>query len=354
MPTPEGTRETILYPDFWITTDLAAELPDASAGRHKPDTNPMPTGWRHFDNHAKNVDLDYQNPMVKIQTKDKGLLGFVPGGEEQIDVSVATHAPTFQDLLFTTGMRSAMAAAIAQIQTLTITTGNSGGSSETVNVSLDSGTGELTVFPVVIAAGTDASAAAAAIRATSFTGFTVGGTGAAVIFTATTAGPRLPGAFQGAGSVAGTMAAPSPAGRGQIDAAYQDPTYRHFFMICVEGLSPEGGLFDKDKLARALFFKVTPAEEGGGGGGRRGGGGGGGGGGRRRGGGGGGGGGRGGGQGEPGKVPWGWSGEDAWLQVALSIETLSNALAKDKLIAAGYPEAVHDPRNRHVLYFQDV
>ncbi len=350
MPTPSGSFHSILFPDFWITNDLLADLPDASAGRHKPVTNPMPTGWRHFDNHSKNVDLDYKNDQIPIQTKDAGLLGFVPGGNEQIDVSVATHAPTFQDLLFSTGLRRAIAAAVAQINSLTLSAGNTAGTSVTVNVNLDTGTGILTAFPVVIIATQTADQAAATIRATAFTGHTTGGTGPTVTFTSIATGSRVSATFQGAGSVAGTMTTPTK-GRGQIDAAYQDPKYRYHFMVCIEGEVQEGGLFATRKLARALFFNVTPAEEGGGGGKRGGGGGGGGGGGRRKGGGGGG--GRGG-QADPGKLSWGWSGEDAWLQVALALETLKNPAATTKLTAANYPLAVHDPQGRHVLYFTDL
>lgn len=333
MPTPAGSVETILSPTFHITNDLTVDLP----ARSLPRGGAMPAGWRLFDYHAENVKVDFQKTDIAIRTKDKGVLGYVPGEDSEISVEVTTHAPTFEDLLLSTGMRKATAAAAAEVLSLTITAAATGTANATVTL-------DGTATTVALTTGDTASGVATKIRAATFPGYTTGGAGATVTFTAAAAGFKGTSSYNpGTTGATGTMTTTTYGGT-EITSAYQDPNYRQYVMICIEGFAQEGGLFDENQLVRFFGYRGTPAESGGG----RGGGGGGGGGGRRRGGGGGG--GRGGANAEPGQMQWGWAGEDSWLQVKLNLEFLPNANAAAKLTAAGYPLALHDPNGRANLF----
>lgn len=338
MPTEAGSVETIFSPTFYVTDDLLADLP----AYNLPKGGAWPTGWRKFDNHAENVRLDFQNPQVAIRTKDRGVLGYVPGEEDEISVTAITHAPTLQDLLFSTNLRKAEAAAQTQVVVLDI----SGTATAAGTMLVDPG-GLASPVSVAIASADTAAAAATKVAAETYTGYTdaVEDTDN-VRFTASAAGYKPAPSVSGV--PAGLTATFTVVTRGAEDttAAYLDKSFRHLFMVGIEGMVAEGALFDTERIARFFAYRVTPAEEGGGG--RRGGGGGGGGGGRRRGGGGGGGG------ADPGAMQWGWSGDDAWYQVALNIECLPNANAATKLTAAGYPTALHDPNGRANLFFPKV
>jgi uncharacterized membrane protein YgcG len=338
LPTPAGSGVTIFNPKFWISDTLTSDLPDADLALGAA----WPTGWRLFDNHAENVKIDFQNPQVAIRTKDRGVLDYIPGDEDEISLTVQTHAPEFQDLLYTTNTRKYLAAATMQVLTLTVTAAATATASANVTVNG-------TMVPVALTTGDATTAVATKIRAASFTGYTTGGTGAVVTFTATTAGAKGAYAYDANGTGATATFAVTTPGRGAITASIMDKTYRHYMMVGVEGYAKAGGLFTEDHIARFMAFRATPAEEGGGR--RGGGGGGGGGGGRRRGGGGGG--GRGGG-GDPGSMQWGWAGEDGWLQVSLNVECLSNPNASTLLTDANYPTGIHDPLGRAVLYFTET
>lgn len=302
----------------------------------------VPPGWRKFQNFADNVKIDFQNSQIPVRTKDNGVLFYMPSGEDEISLTAQTHSPNWQDMLWTTGMREAVAAAQNEIATLVLSAGNTAASAVTVTIRLFAGNGTFTDYPVSIAATQTADQAAATIRGTAFAGYTTGGTGATVTFTATTAGERGDATFTGSGSVAGTMTITQAAPK--VTAGILDKGFKHYFRIFIEGFAEEGGLFAENQLVRFFGMKVTPAEAGGGRGG------GGGGGGRR-----GGGGGRGGGgQADPGSVVMGFSGEGGNFSVALNIEFLSDPGAAAALSAAGYPVAVHDPAGRAAWYNHEI
>ena len=341
MTTPAGTTGTIFNPTF-LVGPLTADLPKRSDPK-----GTVPTGFRKFENLADNLQVDFQNSQIAVDTVDNGTLMYIPGRNAEISLTAVTHSPTWQDMLWSTGMREAIAAAATQVSVLTLSGTASASGTMLINP------GGITPVSVAIASTDTAAAAATKIAAATYPGYTDAvGTGAdddVVTFTAAAAGAK------GTPSVSGTPTGltatftTTTVGGPKVTAGIVDRTYKHYFRLIVEGDAEEGGLFPESQLVRLFGFKVTPAEEGGGGGGR---GGGGGGGGRRRGGGGG---GRGGGGGaSPGAVPLGYAGEGANYAVALNIEFLSDPNAAAALTTAGYPSAIHDPDGRAVWYNHEI
>lgn len=330
MTTLAGTGGTIFTPTIYVGGPTAV-LPKRS--------DPMGTlvaGWRKFQNLADNISVDFQNPQIAVRTKDNGVLFYMPSGEDEISLTAQTHSPTWEDTLWTTGMREAIAAALAQVSTLTL----SGTATASGNIVVNPG--GITPVSIAIASADTAAAAATKVAAGTYPGYTAQATSGVVTFTATVAGvkatPSVSGAPTGLTAAFTTTAAGAP----KVTAGILDKSYKHYFRIYIEGFAGEGGMFPESQMVRFFGMRVTPAEEGGGG---RGGGG-------RRGGGGGGGGGRrgGGGQADPGKVVMGFSGEGGNFSVALNIEFLSDPNAAAALTAAGYPVSVHDPAGRAAWY----
>lgn len=331
MTTPAASGVTILTPTIWTGTDnVALPLRGLAMGED------WPAGWKKFQNVADNITIDFQNPQIPIRTKDNGVIAYMPSGEDEISLSAVTHAPEWEHLLWTTGMQSSVAAASAQVTTLTITGTATAGGTMLVNP------GGITPVPIALINTDTASAAATKVAAGTYPGYTPVANAGVVTFTATAAGVKGTPSVSGTPTGLTAVFATTTSGANEVTAGILNKDYRTYFRVGVEGFAAEGGLFDEDHFVRFFGMKVTPAEAGGGRGG------GGGGGGRRGGGGGGGGGGRGGGgvNADPGRIVAGWAGEGGNVQVALNIEFLSDPNAATAFSTAGYPVAVHDPAGR--------
>jgi hypothetical protein len=331
VTTPAGTTFTILTPTIWVSTDTDVALPKRSLGYQED----WPTGWEKFENLVENINVDFQNPQIPIPTKDHGILGYMPSGDDSLSLTAMTNAPKWQHLLWSTGMQEHIDAAKTQVTVLTLSGTASASGTMLVNP------GGITPVSIAIASSDTAAAAATKVAAGTYAGYAAVASGAAVTFTASAAGAK--GAPSVSGTPAGLTAVFSTTTEGvpKVTAGILNKDYRPYFRIGIEGTGQEGGLFTEDEMIRFFGMKVTPAEAAGGGGGR---GGGGGGGGRR---GGGGGGGRGGGaNANPGSVVFGWAGEGGNLQVALNIEFLTDPNAAAAFTAAGYPTSIQDSVGR--------
>jgi hypothetical protein len=334
MTTPRGSGGTIFSPKIYVGTPDAA-LPS----RNLPIDGEWPTGWRRFENLADNITVDFQNPQVPVRSIDNGVLFYMPSGEDEVSVLATTHTPEWQDHLWSTGMREAIAAATAQVSVLALT------GTATADGSILVNPGGITPVSIALVDTDTAAAAATKIAAGTYPGYTPAVTGSTnVTFTATDVGTGGSTSVSGVpAGLTGTFST-TTAGGPKVTAGILDKDYRHYLRLGIEGYAEEGGLFDEVQTVRFFGMKCTPAEAGGG----RGGGGGGGGGGRAGGGGGGGGGGRGGGgsNASPGAVPMGYAREGGNYQVALNLEFLPDPTAAAAFTTAGYPEALHDPIGR--------
>jgi uncharacterized membrane protein YgcG len=336
VTTPAGTTGTIFNPSVWVSFDPAAALPKRSL----PLGSAFETPWEKIENFADNIPIDFANPQLEVDTRDHGVLFYMPAGGDGVSFPLVTEAPKWEHLLLSTGMQEFVDVAKAQVTTITMSGTATAGGTMLVNP------GGITPVSIAIASADTAAAAAGKIAAGVYPGYAVAAVGAVVTFTAASAGSK------GAPSVSGTpagltaTAATPTEGVDEVTAGILNRFYQPRFRIIVEGFAAEGGLFPESQMVRLFFFRATSAEVGGGGGARGGGGGGG-----RRAGGGGGGGARGGGGGaSPGSITAGWAGEGGHLRVALDIKALPDPGAAAALTLAGYPAPVQDPVGRFAWY----
>jgi hypothetical protein len=249
MPTPAGTTFAVLDPVFrWAF--LKSVLP----ARELPYGGLWPAAWKDIEDTVNGAGVTFRNPRTAITGDRKGRLGDVPAGDDGVAIGLDNRLPTMEFLAMISYLESVVtpsAAAVAEVASLTISAAPTANGD--VTVTLD---GVATAVAVVT---TDtADGVATKIRNTAFAGWTTGGSGATVTFTATTAGAKAGANSYSAGTtgVTGTMSTTT-----EGSAALPELGTRHLrksktarFMLGFEGLALEGSLFDVDTMIRGICY----------------------------------------------------------------------------------------------------
>lgn len=249
LTTPRGRQPAILDPTIWWAP-LQTKLP----ARALPFGAPWPA-WNLIYDTANGAAFTIRNPQVAISGDKRGRLRSAPGEDFGVALGLDNRTPTEEFMDLVSNLASSVLATQNYVASLRITTGNTAASTVTVNVNLSNALGVLVAFPVVIPANASAIAAADAIRAATFAGYTTGGAPGTdtVTFTSTTTGTRTEATFTTAGSVVGQM--------GTAQVYSPETTVKTFdrsrlsrFMVGLEGVVEAGTWRDVDTMVRAVVY----------------------------------------------------------------------------------------------------
>lgn len=218
-------------------------------------------GWstREIVDTVNGLAVTKRNPRTPVVGERLGRLGQVRSGDAGVAVGMQLALPTFEFMKIISSLSTVDVAAAAHVDSLLVGAGNTATTAVSVTVRLDTGNGALTDFVVSIPASTDATGAATAIRGAAYTGYTTGGTGATVTFTATATGRRIAGVFVGSGSVTGTMTQTRQGNKAR-KTDYLNEQANNNVMLGFEGIAQAGSLFEVDTMIRGLCYKVENTE----------------------------------------------------------------------------------------------
>jgi hypothetical protein len=219
------------------------------------------TGWTQVKNTEEGAVISTSVPKEDIDSDENSGLGVVPEGGDQINISFTSMTPDMDLVEYLAQLTKEEVAGTAEVQTLTVTAPATSDGNVTVTLNGVA----YTVGVTSASEGTTANLAtrlrSSANYSPSLSGWNLSGSGSSVIFTSTTAEPKL-GAFSlGAGGTgaAGTFAETTPGEYG----------YKRFsldregrqFMIGIEGKFDENSLYADSGFVRAFGYKVEQTDE---------------------------------------------------------------------------------------------
>jgi hypothetical protein len=247
---------------YWALPGTA--IPDRSVPYNEDaSTNLWPEGWNRLVDTVNGVQATFRNPRTPVTSEERGRLGQVAAGDE--GVTLAAQAVSIDmDLLqkisalvktskaATTGVRElALTAGVAVNGAFTVTLN---GVTYTVSgaTTASQGTAANLATYLKVAANYTPS-----LPTTGATGWTLGGTGSNVTYTAATAGARS-GTYAiapGSTGVAGTFTQPT-VGADATDIYSLDKGVDMTFMFGFEGIATAGSLFPDRRWIRGIGYHV--------------------------------------------------------------------------------------------------
>ncbi len=225
----------------------------AIPGPHLAYGDPMPAGWNPIVDTVNGFQATFRNPRAAITSEERGRIGQVPAGDEGTAVALQFRSIGFDLLKLVSALQSRTLAARSEVQTLTVTTGAS--ATGTVTVTLNG-----TAYNVALTgtAPLTTDAVATQLRAAAYAGWTTGGTGSSVVFTASTTGPRngTYGFAAGATGVVAAFGANPTKGINTTEVAELDKNVPMGFMLSVEGIATAGSFFANRRYVRYVMYNV--------------------------------------------------------------------------------------------------
>ena len=218
-------------------------------------------GWNKIVDTVTGVRATFRNPRVAVNSEERGRLGQLPSGDEGVTIAmqfVSIEMPLLQRI---SAMISNTIAARNHVATLSLTSGV--GTNGTFSITLNG-----VVYSV--AGATTASQGTAAnlatylrtpgnyspsLPTTGVNGWTLGGTGSDVVFTATDSSSRS-GSYAlapAATGVAGTFAQTAK-GHGSADIMHLDKNAPMGIAIGFEGIAVAGSLFTGRRWIRGIAY----------------------------------------------------------------------------------------------------
>ena len=253
-----GEVITILEPKIWFSPDVGSQvLPDLI---DLPYGEPWPTGWQRIPFTVNGAQWTFVNPKQDIPSDEVGILDTVPSGADTVNVTLQSRTPTMELIQKIAGMFKQTAAARAHVETLTITSTATGGGN--IIISLPGGPANVST---VVGASNTPTQTGDAVRANSasFTGWTVGGTGGTVTFTATVAGYRSGDAsvsITAATQTAAFSVNPTTQGRSAYERFTLDPSVDNAFLLGMDGHFPANSIRAQAGKARMIAYKVEQTD----------------------------------------------------------------------------------------------
>lgn len=308
---------TFTEPRTWLalkgTKPPALDLP-LDGDWNRDITDPLKR-WFVYDAYVNGVTRTYNNPKEDFNTSDLGTILRRPNGQDSVGLASQTRRPSQRFLKWMDGLAAAAKSAVAAIFTYTV----AGVPSASGDVIVRLGGVAYTV-PIVPTTDTTAALVAAKLRNTAnytpaLTGWTLGGSGTAVTFTASTAGakPDTSVNVSGvAGLTAGTLAV-TQRGHADVEAYWLDPYEDNDFMVGLEGYAvPSDDPDAPARLMRWVGFNVS----------------------------------------QSGNVANrdDWTGNDGNVQPALAVECQSIVIPDSQLEGTGITRALLDPKGRETMW----
>ncbi len=251
---PAGRDIAQLEPFVWFSPHVGTQvLPAPDLPYHSLD---MPTGFTRIPYTANGVNYTFVNPQGDIATDEVGTAFTVPTGGHQLNCTYQARTPTLDMIQRYCGLRKTQLSGRAHVQTFTVTTGAAALGTVTVTLNGEN-------FPVTLT-GTvplTTDAVATQLRAATYAGWTTGGTGSSVVFTATAVG-RRGGTYAYAAGGTGSAAtnAVTAIGRAVLDNFRQDPAVKNEFILVVDGHFPANSLRDQAGNCRMVIYNLQQTE----------------------------------------------------------------------------------------------
>lgn len=290
----------------------------APKGNPLPDTDREPydlTAWtdRGFKQILDTVNgaaVTKRNPKTPVTGDRTGRVAMLPSGDDGVAIGLQLLFPEIDLLAIISSMNQAVQTAAGEVVTLTVTAGaNAAGN---VSVVLDG----LSTPVAVLATDTTADQVAAKIRATAFAGWTTGGTGAVVTFTAAATGRKGAAAFSGGATGATGTIQKTVEGLNAKKTRYVSKNAQNSFMLGFEGVAEAGGLFDVDTHIMAIAFNAENTAN----------------------------------------AEWVWreTGADALIRPTLTLEALASPITDLMLAGSGVSRNVIDPSRKFIYVEKEV
>src|SRR5215210_1255842 len=172
-----GEVITILEPKIWFSASVGTQvLPDLI---DLPYGDPWPSGWSKIPYTVNGAQWTFVNPKQDIPSDEVGILDTVPSGADTVNVTLQSRTPTMDLIQKIAGMFKATAASRTQVEELTFAGTATASANEVITLP------GLAPVSVAVTNTNTSTQVATAVRAATFTGWTTGGTGSTVTFTAT-------------------------------------------------------------------------------------------------------------------------------------------------------------------------
>jgi hypothetical protein len=235
--------------------------PSLSAG-YGDDAAWTAAGFSRIMDTVNGIGLTFRNPRVAVNSEERGRLGQVAGGDEGVTIGmqlVSIEMPLLEKL---SALVKATQTATTHVETLTLSAGLASNVQQSVTLN---GVTYTTTGATSASQGTSANLATymrtaanytPAIPSTGATGWTIGGTGNDVVFTAASSGARGGTyTFAPGGGAAGTLTA-TTVGYGSTDFYHLDKNANMSFAIGIEGIAPAGTLYATRRYIRGIAYHV--------------------------------------------------------------------------------------------------
>ena len=242
---------------YWAPRGTA--IPDRSV----PYEGDWPSEWVRLYDTVNGIQATFRRPKGAVVSEERGRLGSIDTGDEGITFGLQAITPTMDLLQKISSLSKTSKAATAGVQTLALTAGvtTNGTFTITLNGVTYSVTGATTASQ-----GTAANLATylkvaanytPSLPTTGATGWTLGGSGSNVTFTAATSGART-GAYEitpGTTGVAGTFTQ-TTTGADITDIYALSTQVDTSFMLGFEGIATAGSLFSTRRWIRGIAYNV--------------------------------------------------------------------------------------------------
>jgi hypothetical protein len=247
---------------YWAP--LGTAIPDRSVPYNDDaNVNLWPTGWNKQLDTVNGVQATFRNPRTAVVSEERGRLGQVASGDEGVTLALQAVSIDMDLLQLVSALEKTSKAATSSVQTLALTAGISTNAAFTIT---------LNGVTYTVSGATTASQGTAAnlatylrtaanytpsLPTTGATGWTPGGSGSNVTYTAATTGARngtyaiTPGTTGAAGTFTQTTV-----GADVTDIYHLDKNAPMGFMLGFEGIATAGSLFPTRRWIRGIAYHV--------------------------------------------------------------------------------------------------
>ncbi len=251
---PAGIEITQLKPNIWFSPLVRTQILPGADTDYAED---WPTGFEKIPFTANGLQWTIVAPQADIPTDEVGIFRTVASGADTINATLQSRTPSQSLLQRISSFTKQVAAARAEVRTLTVSAGAT--AVGTVVVRLNGADFTVTLTGT---APLTADQVATQLRAAAYTGWTTSGTGANVVFTGATTGPRKGayGIFNGtAAGVAGAFAR-TTVGRRAFDRMTLDPSADNGFILGCDGVVKAGALKSTACYVRMIAYYAQQTE----------------------------------------------------------------------------------------------
>lgn len=251
----EGQGIAVLNPYFY-TADLYTKLvgPAVPYQGNLGDWAAFVPGWDRAYDTVNGMTLTTRMPWTAIPGEQRDVLDYLPTGGGGVSAAIDFRTPTSKLMDRFSSRKKVAVAAKAQVQSLAISVGAT--TAGNVPVTLN---GVIVNVPV-LAADTP-TVVSTKIRAAVYAGWTTGGTGTTITFTATDTLVKLAASFDGGTTgVVGAMSTTVPA-TGAYTTGHYDRTIRPRMMLGWEGMIAGGTLYPVDTMVRGFIFSAQKTDD---------------------------------------------------------------------------------------------